>query len=336
MSLAIVNKAGQALMKMKPVAKLAMKASKNKPQLMAIGGGACVISAFVLAIKGGMKAKDTMADTAAVVEAIEAGRAQKLAIEGLSEEEKAEIIRQCNQDLKKARADGVWQMTKLFLVPGGMLFVGLALIGGGHRILQKRNVVLTMIAKGAENRLKAYRENVIAAEGKDADLKYLRGYTGETVDVESTLKDPETGEEKKVTRKIPVVRNPKMRNPWRFEFSEKYFHSWTDNTESNLWYLKTAEDYWRHVYETRKETGVSMYDILTYLDYKFEVDKDGMTKKQYRDWITFLRNHGWKDGEGDDFVDFGLYRGINEPALQRKSDVVFIEFNCAGDLREML
>jgi hypothetical protein len=100
--------------------------------------------------------------------------------------------------------------------------------------------------------------------------------------------------------------------------------------------LKTAEDYWRHVYENRKETGVSMYDILTYLDYKFEVDKDGMTKKQYRDWITFLRNHGWKDGEGDDFVDFGLYRGINEPALQRKSDIVFIEFNCAGDLREML
>jgi hypothetical protein len=322
-------------MKVKPIAKLATKAGKHKPELLAIGGGATVIAAFILAIKGGVKVKETMADTAAAVEAIEAGRAQKLAVEGLSEAEKAEIIAACNKDLKMARIDGVWQMTKLFLLPTGMLFVGLSLIGKGHTILRKRNVVLATALKGTESTLKFYRDNVVKDLGKDADLKYLRGLTGETIDVETTHNDPETGNVKKVKKKVPVVRSNKN-NPWRFEFSETYFNSWVDNTESNLWFLKSANEYWQRKYEDHGDQGISMYEVLNYLGYKFEVNKAGMTRQQYRDWLTFLRNHGWKRGCGDDLLDFGLYRGINEPALLRQSDVIFVEFNCAGNLQELI
>lgn len=330
-----LTKVGQSLMKIKPVAKLVVKAGKNKPELMAISGGALVLGSFILAIKGGMQLKEVMVDTASVVEAIEAGKAQKLAVEGLSEAEKEEIIKVCNRDLQMARTEGVWRVTKLFLLPGGMLFVGLSLIGGGFNILKTRNVVLTTIANGAVNKLKFYRENVVNDLGKEADLKYLRGYTGEMVETEKTIID-ENGNQKKSRKKLPVVREQKG-NPWRFIFDELHFKGWVDNSESNLWFLKSANDYWKYKYEHGGNiSGISMFDILVYLGYNFDVDKEGMTKQQYRDWITFLRNHGWKKGNGDDVIDFGLYRGINEPALLRKTDDIFIEFNCAGDLREMI
>ena len=61
-----------------------------------------------------------------------------------------------------------------------------------------------------------------------------------------------------------------------------------------------------------------------------------MTRQQYRDWLTFLRNYGWKKGHGDDFIDFGMYRAVNEPALFRISPEIFVEFNCAGNLQQML
>lgn len=326
----LLGKAGRRLMKCPPIAKAVVKVSHNKPEIMAIGGGVLIIVGFVEAIRGGMKLNDTMAESAAKVEAVEEKQTQELSAENLTEEQKAAIIKTYGKELSKERADGVWKVAKLFLLPSGLLVAGLVLIGQGHQILRKRNVVLASALKGTEEILKFYRGNVIEAEGEEADQKYMRGIIGEK-EIETVTKD-EDGKEKKVKRKVPIVKGG--RNKWRFEFSETWFGSWNDDTEHNLFFLKLAQDWWNH--ELDRNGEVSMYEVLKYLQYKFEINKESMNSKEYREWMTFLRNYGWRKGcGGDGFIDFGLYRAINEPAMTRRSDVVFIEFNCDGNLENL-
>ena len=326
----LLGKAGRQMMKCKPVAKVVVKISQNKPELMAITGGIAVLTAFGLTIRAAMKLEKTMNASSEKVEAVQERKTQELAVENLTEEDKAAIIRACDKDLAKARADGVWQVAKLFILPSGLLVAGLVLIGGGHRILRKRNVVLASALKATEETLKFYRGNVIADQGKEADLKYMRGIIGNE-EVESVVVKDD-GTEKKVRRKTPVVKG--KGNPWRFEFSDTWFSSYEDDTETNLFFLQCEEKWWNHELERNGE--VSMYEVLKHLGYRFEIEKEGVTNKEYRDRMTFLRNYGWRKGcGGDDFIDFGLYRAINEAAIARKSDVVWIEFNCDGNLENL-
>lgn len=334
----LVGKFGRQMMKCKPIAKVAVKCSRNKPEIMAVTGGVAIITAFVLAIRGGTKVKETMAMTAEKVEATEAMQKERRETQYnldengklIGEQNEAALAKIEKKELSKVRADGIWQVTKLFILPTGLMVFGMVMIGGGHRILRKRNVVLASALKGTEEMFKFYRGNVIEAEGKEADMKYMRGVIDDK-EVETVVVD-EKGKETKVKHRVPVVRNHS--NPWRFIFDDTYFRSYEDDTDRNLFFLKCCQDWWNHEYDRNGE--VSMYEVLKYLQYNFEVEKEGMTREQYRDRMTFLRNYGWRKGcGGDDFIDFGLYRAINEPAMTRKSDVVWIEFNCDGNLENL-
>jgi hypothetical protein len=318
------------MMKCKPVAKVMVAASRNKPEILAVTGGVAVVTAFVLAIRGGTKVKAVMAKGAEKVEAVEARKMQELSVEDLTEEQKADILKACGKDLKMARADGVWQVAKLFLLPSGLLVIGLVLIGGGHHILKKRNVVLAGLAEGYKTLLTNYRKNVVQAEGEEVDQKYLHDVIGEK-DIEKVIVG-EDGKEKKVKKRVAVVNAKK--NPWRFEFSDTWFWSYVEDTERNLFFLKCEEDWWNH--ELDRNGEVSMYEVLKHLGYKFDLEKEGVSNQEYRDRMTFLRNYGWRKGcGGDDFIDFGLYRAINEAAMKRQSDTVWLEFNCDGNLENL-
>ena len=335
----LLGNLGRSMMKCKPIAKVVVKASQNKPEIMAVTGGIAVVTAFVLAIRGGTKVQGVMKETASKVENLETSQKERREKEYnldengklIGEANEAALVKIEKKELSQARAEGVWQVAKLFLLPSGLLVVGLVLIGGGHHILRKRNVVLASALKGTEEMFKFYRSNVVKTEGEEADKKYLRGVIDDK-EVETVVVD-EKGKETKVKKHVPVVRSDN-KNPWRFEFSETWFNSYCDDVERNLFFLKCEQDWWNHEFDRNGE--VSMYEVLKHLGYKFEVEKEGQTKKQYRDRMTFLRNYGWRKGcGGDDFIDFGLYRAINEAAISRKSDVVWLEFNCDGNLENL-
>lgn len=319
--------------KIPTVAKILTKASRNKPEIMAIGGGILVIWAFVDAVRGGMKMQLVMEETSQKVQAIEDKHQEEL--KQFAEEHPdgtpTELLVVQGAELKKARKEGTWRVARLFLPSGIKLIAGIILTGGGFRVLKTRYVVSAGAAEGYKKLLESYRKNVVDKEGKEADLKYLRGAVdGE--EVETTVVD-ENGKEKKIKKHLPVVKEQKG-NPWRFEFSDTYFDSYEEDTERNLFFLKCEEDWWNHELDRHEE--ISMYEILKHLGYRFEVLKAGCKNAQeYRDRMTFLRNYGWRKGCGDGFIDFGLYRAINEAAIARKTDIVFIEFNCSGNLQNL-
>ena len=322
--------------KIPTVAKVLAKVSRNKPEIMAIGGGILVIWAFVDAVRGGMKMQLVMHETSEKVQEIEARHKEELkrfAEEHPGDATPTDILAAQSTELKKARKEGTFRVVRLFLPGGVKLIAGMVLAGGGFRVLKTRYVVSAGAAEGYKKILENYRKNVVDKEGKEADQKYLKGAVDEE-EVSTVLKDEngnDTGARAK--KKYPVVKDQKG-NPWRFEFSDTYFDSYENDTDRNLFYLKCEEDWWNHELDRHEE--VSMYEVLKHLGYRFDILKSACNSRQeYRDRMTFLRNYGWRKGCGDGFVDFGLYRAINEAAISRKSDIVFIEFNCSGNLQNL-
>ena len=319
----------RTLCKSKPIAKAVAKISRNKPEIMGVAGGVCIVVAFGWAIYEATTVKDTMEETAERVKQVEDDFTQN-STEDKTEEENKALMKKYKHDLTVARVDGVWKVGKKFVVPVILLGTGLTMGKHGFKLLRTQNIVLAGALKGRESFIKFYRDNVRKELGDEADLKYARGIVGEK-EVEETKKDG-AGNDIKVKTKVPVVHN-ETNNPWRFEFSEDWFDSWQDNTDLNLFFLKCEQDWWQHEYE--RNSRVTIYEILKHMRFKFENMRAGMTKKQFVDWLYFIRNYGWwKGSKGDGFVDFGIYRAINEAAIMRRSDVIFVEFNCDGNLAD--
>lgn len=319
----VSGKIMKAVMRCKPIAKLSVKVSKNKPEILAVSGGLLIVGAFGWAIYEAIGLKDTLNETADMVKAVE----EKYAGD---EEKTEEVVKVYKKELTSARIKGVIKVSKRFVGPSLTLVAGMGLATKGFKVLRARNVVLGTALKATEESYKFYRNNVREDLGKDADLKYARGIVGEK-EVEETVTD-ENGKEKTVKTKVPVVKE-REGNPYRFEYSSTWFSTYQDSTESNLFFLKCEQEWWNHEFERNGETGISMYDILKHLGFKFEVYKDGMSPKQFKDFMNFVRNTGWRKGsKGDGYIDLGIYRAINEPAIRRQSDVVWVEMNCDGPL----
>lgn len=327
----ITGKMGNALMRCKPVAKAVRVIGKKKPELLAVSGGVLIVVAFGWAIYEAVGLKDVLNETSDAVKAVEDGYSNKLSKE-MPDEEREEIRKQYKKELRLARTKGIWRVGKRFTGPAITLAVGMGLGTSGFKVLRKRNIMLGTALKGTEEAYKLYRQNVRDDLGKEADLKYARSIVGEQ-EIEKTTTD-EKGNDIKVKKKIPVAKT--RNNPWLFEYSEDWFDSYQEDSDTNLSYLQLVQNYWNHEYNRgRGIGGISMYDILQYLGYKFYVLKEGLSPEEYKKRMDFLRNNGWwKGSNGDGFIDLGLYKAINEPARHRRSDVVFIEMNCDGPLFE--
>lgn len=320
----IGTKMSRTLLRCKPVAKAVAKVNKNKPEILAVCGGAAILVAFGWAIYEAIGVKDVMEETNTEIEEINERYSKK------PEPEQAALEKQHTKELKAAKIKGVWRVTKKFVGPGATLIVGMGLGAKSIKIFRARNIFLSGALKGTQEAYKFYRQNVREDLGEEADKKYARGIIGEK-EIEEKITDAD-GKEKTVKTKIPVVKEND--NPWRFEFCEDLFRTWKPSTEQNLFILHCEQEWWKHEFERTEE--VSMYEVLKHLGYKFEVRKAGMTKAQYRDFMNFVRNYGWKKGSGgDEFIDFGIYRAINEPAIRGMSDVVWLEFNCDGNLNKI-
>lgn len=322
------ERTGRALMRCKPVAKVVAKASKNKPEILAVSGGFLIVAAFGWAIYEAVGLKDTLVETSDTVKAVEDSYQAELNKE-LSDEQRNDIEKEYKKELTKARFKGVMKVGKKFVLPTATLVVGMGLGTKGFKVLRARNVVLGTALKGTQEAYKFYRENVREDLGKEADMKYARGIIGEK-EIEETITD-ENGKEKKVKSKVPVVKD--FESPWRFEFSDTWFRTFQDSSDSNLFFIGCEEEWWNHELDRYGETGISMYEVLKHMGYKFEVLKDGLDAKQYRKRIDFLRNNGWSKG---DCVDLGRFNAINEPAVKRQSDICWIEMNGVRPLYEIL
>jgi hypothetical protein len=270
-----------------------------------------------------------MTESADKVKEIEdkyAAEREKPEVQDQTEEEQKALAKTERRGLAMARADGVVSMVKLFGGPVLLLVIGCGLIVKGHNILRARNAILAASLKSTEQLFRFYRQNVVAAEGAEADKRYMRGIVGEKEVMGIGLDD--CGNEILKKEKVPVVRKG---NPWQFEFSPTFFYSATGIPDRDLLHLQNVEFYFNRLYKGEKKyEDISMFEILDYLRPIWEaIDPDGSVR-------TMSRVYGWgHDRNGDDMIDLGVFRAANESAIKGVGDVVFMEFNCDGRLENL-
>ena len=316
----------------KPVAKAVKTIGRNKPEIMVGAGIVAVVGSFVWvavnATKTAELANETVDKVHDIEDAYDHEKCQDDAdVVALDAEEKKE--------LRKARFDGAVEMAKLFVPPAATMTAGLVLIFFGHRMRWKEVIVLSTEVKGLKEAFKFYRQNVIEKEGKEKDLEYLRGVVGEK-EIQKIGQD-ECGNDILKKEKVPVVKDGCF-SPWRFEFSPTFFDAACLDIDTNVIRLQNVENKWNRYYDTsRKYQKISMWDILNDLGAKWEAIEGSFPGcANYREAEMFARNYGWgHDIRGDDRIDFGIYRAINDGALVGRGACVYIVFNCDGNLNKI-
>ena len=333
----------------RPAVKIARNMKAKRPEIYVIGGVIFILTAFGLVAYESTKAPEAMAKGQEKLDALKSKKAElentekeiKIPVsvkdeDGneiyvnqyrlMSSEERAIQLSQVNKDIQGARIEAIWMVGRLYVLPLILLLIGLGFDLRGVHILRKENVALAATVGGLEKFIKFYRGNVIADQGKEKDIQYARGVIGEK---EVTRELEGSDGTVKLTEKLPVVHG--NGNPWRFEYSPTYFRSATGNPDHDIMHIKNVQDYFNHMYGGKKKHGkISYYEVLEYLDPIWDaIDADGSVE-------IFCREYGWgHDARGDDFIDLGVYRAINDAAIKGVGDVVYIEGNCDGRLADL-
>ena len=311
---------GNAMSKMaRPMAKMAKKMRHCKPEIVMGAGAIAVTAAFVWGIFEARKLNDIASESEAKVEEVKE-KHEKIKTETperySEKEEKKEV--------RKAKMEGIGKTAATVAGPVITFTGGMFLILKGHSILRGMYAIQGVALKAADETLRYYRRNVIEEQGIEADQRYMHG------DLEQTVKEvevKENGETIETEKKVPKKskNGPKGNSRYRIIFSEDYFDSWVPDSDRNIFFLKSMQESWDNKYQRDPYKEVSMYDILDDMRFKWETTDSEQRK--------FYRNMGWgHDRNGDGFITFNLYHPRNDAALRRKTDEVWMEFNCDGYL----
>lgn len=199
---------------------------------------------------------------------------------------------------------GVMEIVKLY---GPSVTLGLASIGcivAAHGIMQKRNVALAAAYKAVESSYAKYRENVIADLGEEKDKQYRRGTS------QATVKNEETGQDEVVN-----IVNPNGISAYA-RFFDKLNSNWNKTPEYNLAFLSMQQNYFNDRLGARGHVFLNeVYDALD-----IPHTKEGSIV-------------GWVFGEGDSFIDFGIYDAKNEKArefVNGHEEAILLDFNVDG------
>ena len=300
---------------------------KYAPEILTYGGTICMLGGTVRACKQTPKAVEILDNTK-----------QQLTVIKATEEEAAQNNRQVKRgeglisyssndykkDLTIAHVNNIKALAKNYAVPALMLFGGAAMVLGGHGIMRKRNAVAIATLSSVMEGFNRYRGNVIKELGETAD-KHFRFGKG-MPDVVETV-DAETGEVTQEKTSTDGFKDFPDDDPRFFMFSKETAPDfYKGNLLMDLAQLRSFQnmstDLLRMdgnlvVNQVRKICGVKAID-------------NGI-------------DNGWViDGEGDGYVDFGIFdRVTGEPKAWvydcvKESQGIPIELNIDGNIKGLL
>jgi len=291
-------------------AKLQLK--KHSPEILVISGVVGTVAAGVMACKATTKASD-------ILEEMHESMDQIHKVNEMAEEN--ENISYDENDLKKDTTMVYVQTgVKFAKLYGPSLAVGILSITSilvGHNILRKRNLALAAAYTTVSNSFKAYRDRVVDRFGKDLDRE-LR-YDVKAKEVEETVVD-ENGNETTVKNTVNVI-DPNQVSDFARIFDDGNI-GWEKDSEHNLAFLKMQQNYANDILQTRGYLFLNeVYDMLG-----FNRTKAGQVVGWYYDE---------KNPTGDNFVDFGIYRG-ESPAVRAfvngDERSILLDFNVDGEI----
>jgi Family of unknown function (DUF6353) len=270
---------------------------KHSPTILFAAGITGFVATTVLASRATLKLNDVL-DTAEKDEV----RTKELYDSGHPEYPIEEYQR--DQMLIKARTaiDIVKLYTPAVAVGGASIFA----LTSSHHILNKRNAGLTAAYAALDKGFSEYRKRVQEELGNDKERELRYG----SEPVEITHGD---GKTKQVVKRV----NPITGCSIYARFFDQLCNNWQKTPEYNLIFLKHQQNYANDRLRSRGHLFLNeVYDELG-----IERSREGAVVG----WVL--------NGEGDDFVDFGIFDDTRQGAIDfvnGREGAILLDFNVQG------
>lgn len=204
--------------------------------------------------------------------------------------------REYRKDLVYVYARGTFELTKLY---APAIFVGslsIAALTGSHITLSRRNASLTAAYAALQKSFDDYRSRVREELGEERERDISLAVTS-SVDkdgVEIKAVDP--------SKWSPYARFFDVGNP-----------NWQKSAEMNKTFLMCQQNYMNHLLQARGHVFLNeVYDAL------------GLERCQAGQVV------GWVVGNGDGYIDFGMFTEYNAPFVNGYERSIILDFNVDG------
>lgn len=281
-----------------------LKAKKNSPTIFFVGGVVGVVGAAVMACRATLQLEHILATANADVDTVK--------LSYINAETEA-LIDPANEneyrkELAKVYAVTAMRITRIYGPSVAVGGVSIAALTGSHISLTRRNAALAAAYAVVAKAFEEYRERVRAEIGDDKELLIYRNFVHEEIVNDEGKKE-----------KVLVVPDGQS-SPYSrlFDESNKYFQK---DFGLNRFFVQTQE---RFANEKLKANGHlflnEVYDALGF---------ERAPEAQLVGWI-------WKGGDGDGFVDFGLFDDENVHFMNGTERCIWLDFNVDGTILDKI
>lgn len=205
-----------------------------------------------------------------------------------------------DKDVMYVYGKGALKLGRLYAPSLVVGTVSIAALTGSHVQLTRRNAALTITLAAVSKAYEEYRLRVQEEIGEKKELELHRALSDEEVDVD--------GKKKNIK-----VTNPYGLSPYA-RFFDEYSTEWKKNAEHNRIFIQCQQNYANHKLKARGHVFLNeVYDSL------------GLERSQAGAVV------GWvMDGEGDNYIDFGLFEANNRRFVNQLEWSLILDFNVDG------
>lgn len=280
---------------MKATGMTLLKAKKVAPELMIVTGLAGMTMAMVMIFKKADQASDILDEHKDMAEEIRDN----------AKDEKAR-----RKEMTKAYAKTTKKFATTYGPAVGLYIASCASILGGHNIVRKRYASAVAAYKVLETSFDEYRERVREAYGEEVDRNLKHGITKKDISIIET--DEKGNEKEKKIKGANVAESPSQ----YARFFDEGCPNWEKTPEYNLMFLKAQQNYVNELLQVRGFVFLNeVYRIL------------GIPETSEGQLV------GWVKGNGDDFIDFGIYDLFSQKHrdfVNGYENVILLDFNVDG------
>jgi len=283
------------------VATTVVRTKRNSPHIFFAGGVLGVFASTFLACKATLKLEETVDEIKIdldKVKSIKNSEQTKLDLDVVEQN--------YTRELGKVYISSLMKVGRLY---GPSVILGVASVGaltGSHVQLARRNAALTATLAAVSKAYEDYRERVREQIGDERERDLYLGVTEEEFE--------ENG--KKKTVKIVDVTGL---SPYARFFDDQSVE-WRKDAEYNRVYLSCQQQYFNQRLQAHGHVFLNeIYDNLG-----FERTKEG----QIVGWI--------RNGDGDGFIDFGMYEDYNRRFVNTIERCMILDFNVDGPILDKI
>lgn len=281
-----------------------LKVSKFSPEILIVTGVLGIVGSTVLACKATLKVEDIIDVAKEKVDKV------NYANENVSKNEYSAL--DYRKDLAITYLQTGGSLVKIYAPSIVVGVISITAILGSYRIMKTRNIALMAAYKGIEEAFTSYRKRVVTELGSDKDKEFRYGVHTEKI---STTEIGADGKEVVTEKEVKVLNADGSAASLYAKFFDEYSINWSKTPEYNLVFLKCQQQMANDLLNARGHLFLNeVYDML------------GIPRTQAGVIV------GWVKGNGDSYVDFGIY----DPSISNREFVngyersILLDFNVDG------